>query len=478
MQDCHRQIDCLTDGHQPLVVIIVSAFTILQLLVLAACGYTPYPDSNAYIEVAREAIAQGSLYPTPWQMQHHAFLWNIGAILLTQWSLQWFHSVTPLLALYALMKGLTAWFFYHIALALSNGHTTFTNHRTAHTNHRTALIALIIYVLYPANYGECTSVLSELPFMFFTMAGIYLALCHNKPFLGAMLLAIANCIRPMGIIFLMAIAIYLLFANHPSSHSISNRHSISNHLSSPFSPTVSNTFLRRLRLWRSPFPPLFSLLAGYLSIIILIGIANYARTSHFLYQAKTGWMALACYSYDHTSDHSSAENPRAICNDTTLNIAQKDRQWRQMFIDWAVNHPADYAAQMPAKLAKTYISDNVNLCVFLKNKSARTYLYEELSLPRLLKDFPHYTMAQLLTLLNLAVYYAILLLSLLSLRHFRHSYHLLPLAVILLGTLLLLLVGHGEARFHIPFMPFFILLAAETGSRMINTKARNYQSGC
>ena len=37
---------------------------------------------------------------------------------------------------------------------------------------------------------------------------------------------------------------------------------------------------------------------------------------------------------------------------------------------------------------------------------------------------------------------------------------LLPGSIIALGTLLLLFVGHGEARFHIPFMPFIIMMAA------------------
>ena len=188
-------------------------------------------------------------------------------------------------------------------------------------------------------------------------------------------------------------------------------------------------------------------------------MSNRLHSGHYIYQAKTGWMALTSYSYDHAAQ-SFSENPRDIHNDTTLNVAQKDRVWREMFLGWVLAHPTDYAAQMPSKLAKTYISDNVNMCAFLKNKSVRPYLYEELSLSRLLKDFPRYTFAQFLALLNLLIYYAILVLSLLGLRHFRRQSHLLPLAVILLGTLLLLFAGHGEARFHIPFMPFFILLAA------------------
>ena len=406
----------MQDSHRAVAPLIVVVFTILQLLLLVLLGYTPYHDSNAYIEVAREAMGQGGLYPTPVQFQNHAFLWNIGAIQVVQWSLQWFQSVTPLLILYALMKGLTAWLFYLIVRSLCGN--------------RTALLALLIYVLYPANYGECTSLLSELPFMCLAMEGVCACVCYRKPLVGGLLLALANYFRPMGLVFLVALVVYYLFNKKEK--------------------TVA---------WLKTYKPISSLLLSYVFMLFVLASANRLHSGHYIYQAKTGWMALTSYSYDHAAQ-SFSENPRDIHNDTTLNVAQKDRVWREMFLDWVLAHPTDYAAQMPSKLAKTYISDNVNMCAFLKNKSSRPYLYEELSLSRLLKDFPRYTFAQFMALLNLLIYYAILVLSLLGLRHFRCQSHLLPLAVILLGTLLLLFAGHGEARFHIPFMPFFILLAA------------------
>ena len=34
----------------------------------------------------------------------------------------------------------------------------------------------------------------------------------------------------------------------------------------------------------------------------------------------------------------------------------------------------------------------------------------------------------------------------------------LPLSVVVIGTLVLMFFGHGEARFHAPFMPFIIML--------------------
>ena len=87
-------------------------------------------------------------------------------------------------------------------------------------------------------------------------------------------------------------------------------------------------------------------------------------------------------------------------------------------------------------------------------------MYEEVSLGTLLHSFPHYSWVQWLTVLNLIIFYLLLICALLSLffSHWRDI--LLPCSIIVLGTLLLLFVGHGEARFHIPFMPFIIMMAA------------------
>lgn len=44
-------------------------------------------------------------------------------------------------------------------------------------------------------------------------------------------------------------------------------------------------------------------------------------------------------------------------------------------------------------------------------------------------------------------------------RHLLVSF-IIPVSVVIIGTIILLLAGHGESRFHIPFMPFIIMLAA------------------
>jgi len=390
MQDSHRQI----------ILLLIGVFTLIQVLIIILFGYTPYPDSDGYQLLAQEAIKYGEPYPVKSLLNTYPFLWNIGSINITAVSLALFHSIVPLLVIYALMKGITAWMFYALTRKICGS--------------QTALIALVIYLLYPANYGESTSLLSELPFMFFTMLGLQLSIVNNKPLFGGMILAVANWFRPMGIVFLAAIIIYFLFK------------------------------------WRNSL----KLVIGYVAMITIIGCATMYRTGLFLYQAKTGWMALMDYSSDH------APESMMILERSDLNVAQKDSAWRSLFMNWLKDHPTEYVKQMPTKLVNTYVSDNVNMCTFIPDKADKEYMYEEVSMRTMIDSFPEFSAVQWLTVLNLAIYICIIVGAFCSLYYYNRTSYLLPIGIILIGTMVLTLVGHGEARFHIPFMPFFIMLSA------------------
>ena len=80
----------------------------------------------------------------------------------------------------------------------------------------------------------------------------------------------------------------------------------------------------------------------------------------------------------------------------------------------------------------------------------------------LFRHFPNLSAVQWMTLVNLTIYYLLLLSAIISLIYFKKDTYLLPVSIIVLGTLLLLFLGHGEARFHIPFMPFIIMMAANS----------------
>lgn len=400
------------------VSIMILLFTVLQIAILSFFGYTPYPDSEGYLYLARESMHWYEPYPVRGLLYDYPFLWNIGTVNLALFSLKVFGSVVPLLFGYAVLKGATAILFYLVTKKLFSSHI--------------ASIALVLYVLYPANYGESTSLLGELPFVFLIMLALYSALCRRWLLVAGLIMAVANWVRPLSFIFLLSLMGYLFLTKKGEP---------------------------AMKRWRTMLMPL----GGYLLMILFIGTLTMNRTGLFLYKAKSGWMALADYS----TDHSPAS--MAIRDREDWNVQQKDSAWRALFFDWMKEHPGEYVAQMPKKLALTYISDNTNMCAFMLYKHNPDHMYQRISMPVLAKNFPQWTTIQWLTVLNLLIYYTLMVLAILGIVRVMRQYRtgaialtstFIPLGTILLGTILLLFFGHGEARFHQPLMPFFLMLAA------------------
>lgn len=400
----------MQNSHRKLAVSATILFTLSQFIILYLFGYTPYPDSNGYISLALECVKSDEPYPVSSQISYLPFIWNIGAINIIALSLKLFGSILPLLLLYSMLKGFSAWLVYLISNILFR--------------EKTAILALILYVIYPANYGESTSVLSELPFTFFIMLGIYSSLKHEN-IIGGMLMAFANWIRPMGLVFLLSIMIYYLITK--------KKHA------------------------------LVKTACGYFFVIVIISTMSYIRTGYCIYQAKTGWMSLLQYSVDN-----SPEDDAHYTQAKGYNAIQKDSVWQKQTIKWIKKYPKEYIRQIPNKLVKTYISDNINFCTFLPNKNESSYMYKEISMPTLACCFPHFTAVQWLTLYNLFYYYLLIVLFAAAIIKQIANKQLtaiaIPLGNVTIGTLILLLVGHGEARFHIPLMPFIIMVAANFAS--------------
>ncbi len=395
---------------------IVLAVFLLQCFIVFQWGLTPYPDTLGFISLANDALASGSPYPSLDQLHTEPFIWNIGAINIIELSLWLCGAVWPVMVLYALMRALTAWLVYDITRQLFGG--------------RAAIISIILYAVYPAIY-DSTSLLSEPPFIFLSLLSFCLTL-RRHAIGGGIVMALANWMRPMALPLLAAYVMFLILS-------------------------------RRKRYKKA----VVQLIGSYVISILFIGGCCWLRTGSFIYQAQTGWMSLLQFTWDNTPlderrVYEATYGDPNIIADTSLTASERDAVWRERCVDYILKHPSTYVRLMPGKVINTFVSDNITFCTFLPDKSTSAYMYDHVSLTTLCKAFPRLSWVQWLTLANLLFYYALLLSFIVVMIVRRHHWRTLslPFLAVALSTLLLMLVGHGEARFHQPLMPFIIIAAS------------------
>ena len=421
-------------------------FLLLLLGVLIVFGYTPTNDGEGYIEYAQIAIADHQPYPTLHHIIGKPYIWNMGIINFVALSLGLTKSLYPLLVLFCIMKALTAWLLAHTTAKLFN--------------RQTALIALILYILYPNNWGQSTMLSSEIPMLFFTMLALYtaplsspegdtIAMKGIEAPSGAVggALALANWFRPVAAIFLLALVVYF--------------------------------FLFRRGQWKKLT---LYLLSGYAFVVLLIGTSCYLRTGYFLYQADSLWfnMAEATYETDSQPHYNTEVFPegtaRYIDDMQHKTAIECSHIWRERSLKWLSEHPVEYLKKVPARLYYIYQNDIDNLAAFLPTKTDAAKNYITLPLGSLRTQFSQLSAVQYFALLATILYLLLLLLALAgALRlmlngRWRESF--LPVFIIVAASLALALLIHGETRFKAPFMPFLFMLAASFLSKPTNNGNR------
>ena len=420
-------------------------FLLLLLGVLIVFGYTPTNDGEGYIEYAQISIADRQPYPTLHHIIGKHYIWNMGIINLVALSLGLTKSLYPLLILFCIMKALTAWLLAHTTAKLFN--------------RQTALIALILYILYPNNWGQSTMLSSEIPMLFFTMLAVFLSLSKlstlNSPLslnsklstlnsqLSGALLALANWFRPVAAIFLLALVVYF--------------------------------FLFRKRQWKKLT---LYLLSGYAFVVLLIGTSCYLRTGYFLYQADSLWfnMAEATYETDsqpHYNTEVFPEGTARFIDDMQHKTAiECSHIWRERSLKWLSEHPVEYLKKVPARLYYIYQNDIDNLAAFLPTKADAAKNYITLPLGSLRTQFSQLSAVQYFALFATILYLLLLLLALAGalrlMLNGRWREAFLPVFIIVAASLALALLIHGETRFKAPFMPFLFMLAASFISKPTN----------
>ena len=439
-----------------MIYLLTAIYFLWLLAVLFFFGFTPTADGEGYIDYAQKALAQHQPYPTATLFREIPFVWNIGIINLTELSLWLFGSLTPLLVSLCLMKSGTALFMALTTQKLFG--------------HRVAVVALLLFMLYPNNWGQSTMVSSEIPSTFLCVLAMFLAVsgthgangthgtygahgaygayeANSKTFfLAGWLLALANWFRPTATIFILAIIVFLFVID-------------------------------RKRIIGSAA----RLLSGYALFIAIVGTSTYLRTGHFLYQSHSYWFSMVdeCYDGAAVAPHWGQPvwpegTPRYIDNREGMDCFDYERIWRERSLDWLKDHKAAYLSKVPGRLFYLYQSDYDNMPAFLSNKSQAENNFITLPYRHLPSEVHTLNAAQWLSLVCWLFYLVLLAMALIGIikmlrrRHYKEL--LLPLSVVVGGSFLLVLVMHGETRFKDPLMPCLFMLAATSLSLTINKK--------
>ena len=403
---------------------ITITYALVLLAILAFWGYTPTNDGDGYIEFAQVCLAQRQPYPCTALIVGQPFIWNVGAINLVILSLGLFGSLYPLLVLMCLLKALTAWLVGKV------GQKLFSN--------KVAIIATLLYVFYPNNWGQSTTILSETPMIALALLAFYWAIVRQGIgwwLAAGAIMGVANWFRPVAPVFLGTLLLYYaLFAKER---------------------------------WLTKAT---SLCCGFMLFIGMVGFLCYERTGHFVYQAETLWFNMAEATYEpsvapqYNTDPYPKGTIRYIEGREHLTAMQCNDIWKERSMAWLKAHPWEYLKKVPGRLMYMYYNDIDNLQAFHSDKESDPNRCILLPFRNLWHELPRLSGIQYLALVNWA-YYALLLVGaivgsyeLIKGKRFRAAF--MPLMIIVGGSLSLVLVIHGETRFKAPFMPFVFMLAA------------------
>lgn len=354
------------------------AYLAFLLIILAIFGYTPTNDTDGYLEYGQVCLHQGEAYPCSTLIKGTPFIWNIGSINLIVFSLWLFSSFYPILILMCICKALTAWLIAKIAQYISNDNI--------------AIATLFIYILYPNNWGQSTTLLSEIPMIFLALLSLYILLSKNKVYtliLSGVIMAWANWFRPIAVLFIISLFIYIFL-------------------------------FQRKEIWKKSIP----FLIGCGSMLILFGTECYHRTGYFVYQCDSFWYNMADDAYSGaTPDPHFGEplfkkgTPRYIENMQDKTCFECREIWKQRCIPWLLNHKMEYLSKIPYRLYYMYQNDIDNMAAFLPNKQKAEDNYIVLPYRNIIQEIGNLSNAQYLALLCTVYYYLTDSFAWRSLRH-------------------------------------------------------------
>ncbi|MBQ7595062.1 MAG: hypothetical protein IJU45_00180 [Clostridia bacterium] len=403
-----------------------------QIITAAVFSGEQISDAGLYVKLARQAAAEGKLYPSTLNL-NDTYIFGNG-------------YVNYLALIFSLSGGLKTVYFLNILWAQLLFFSCFFIIRKLLAKTGADYYMTILFSLLNTFWSEIAAARTELIFTalcFFAVAAAWSGKKLSYAFSGA-LLAVANWIRPMGIMFLAGVILLMLYKQE------------------------------RLKKFIVP-------LVSFACVAAIIGGASYASCGRFIYQASTSGYNLFMSANDNADGSYMAVfdegMPGYIPPEKRAEMTFEDINdyYMKESVDWIKKNPVKYLSLFPAKAFYTFATETYSGSTFFNNEKSTggiDYLKElaqkitGASDERILPGDVLIVFNQLWYMIIFALFLAGIFLTFKK-KLWRRFLHLYAIFIFCTGVTLIIV---GGARYHFPLLPIMIMTAALPLSRFSANK--------
>lgn len=272
-----------------------------------------HDDALSYELLARRCLDRGCWYPSVHNLYDN-YVFAPGYINLLIGVHHLFGTFSAIKFINLLLNIVLLWEVYLLAKRLFDRKVAFT--------------ASVLYMLTYSNSYLPIAQLTDLPFT--VLSATALLLSQNKRLwsvaAAGVLIALANWMRPLAVVFLLAILVY---------------------------------FVLNKRRWSS-YAVLFG---GLLLTLVLIGHTTRLRSGYFIFQSTTGGVNLAMSAFDGANGLVNFEGLKDSSSYTYLapgksyTYIERDAYLKTGAKRWIMENPLKYVSQLPVKVGALYCED-------------------------------------------------------------------------------------------------------------------------
>jgi hypothetical protein len=381
-------------------------------------------DSDAYISLAQNCIAENTFYPAESNI-NDSYIFAPGFV---NYLIILFH-ITQNIKIVFIFNSLL---LFMLLLSLRYIIQKLSNDR------RAADILTILFCLMPTFWGEVVLVRTEIPYIALAFGAFAFLVTDKKGLsvVAGILLALANWIRPLALAYLLGMIVYLLIRKS----------------------------MKRMYVF---------LLGGFLSAIMCIGVVTYFHFGFFEYQSTTAGVNLIMGANDDADGSFNStcfeKGKIAYVHEETLrNMTYKEKNalYTHLALEWILKNPLKWISLFPKKIFYLYgVTDLSFNYVFVPSVtesiqqgdgSLRAYIVDHWFHGK--REFGDYLLIYgQLVYMGLAFGFFCACIRFLKTKNYAP---LLPLFIIFFVGSAMTLMTVGGSRYHIPYLPVFIAFTA------------------